>query len=102
MFASQSAIGVLTLCLLDSALAAPNPYVVPSPNRVPVPQLHYAKAQEFQAGNEKILNVSQNSAQAYSLVSSYDHTNWMSQFSVQSVSQANLSPSLIDSALTPC
>lgn len=81
MSASRNALGLWALQLINIAAG----YVVPPLFRVPVPQLHYSKAQEFQAGNERILNVSQNSAQAYALKSTYDHTNWMSQFNVEAV-----------------
>lgn len=82
MFFHRDALSLVALQLVNTAVG----YVVPPTSPVPIPKLHYSKAQEFQAGNEQILNVSQNSAQAYSLVTSYTSSNWFNQFSVQSVS----------------
>lgn len=82
MFFSRNALSLVALQFVNTAVG----YVVPPMSAVPVPKLHYAKAQEFQAGSEQILNVTQNSAQAYSLVTSYTSSNWFNQFSVQAVS----------------
>ena len=82
------------LALAASIFIAPIsavPYVTPPEKNILEPQLHYSKATQFTTGSEKVLS-SKNSesaltsgAVAYSLVDSYDHTNWMSKFSVQSV-----------------
>ena len=76
--------------LLTPATAAP--YVTPESHRVPVPPLHYSKASNIENPNEKVFT-SKNpnyglttGNAAYSLVDTYDHTNWMSKFSVQAVS----------------
>lgn len=76
------------LALVASLLLHPTvavPYVTPPTSNVPQPQLSVSKATEFSAGSEKILSQSPNAA-AYSLVDTYDHTNWMSKFTVQNVS----------------
>lgn len=84
MYFHRDALSLVALQLANTAFG----YVVPPTSPVPIPKLHYSKAQQFQAGSEQIKNVTQNSAQAYSLVTSYTSSNWFNQFSVQAVSVA--------------
>jgi hypothetical protein len=91
-----------SLALAASLLLGPvtaAPYVTPNRNRVPEPQLHYSKADNGDHHSDKVFT-SKNpnhglvpgSAQ-YSLVDTYDSTNWMSKFTVQNVSPKTIVPS---------